>query len=266
MLSSGFFKSYQGRQNLKRNLSRRLGRSAELLLLIFSLGYAGTSCGWGSVGQPVGVTGDGNRVTSRYHGQPLKVFSQPKSTRLGHYRVKKGDTLWGIAKRFGATVSELKNLNGIDSPNNLRIGAFLQIPGVGKAQNKGRLLSNKTYALRWPVQGIVTRGYGKRRGKEHDGIDIAAKKGSPVYAASSGTVVYSKRHGGYGNLVVVKHAKSLVTIYAHNLKNLVKKGDKVRLGQSIALVGDTGAATGSHLHFEVRRGALPQNPLNFLPP
>ena len=113
---------------------------------------------------------------------------------------------------------------------------------------------------------MITTRYGKKHGKPHDGIDIAAARGEPVRSAAPGEVLFSNNHGGYGNLVVVQHAGGLVTVYAHNLKNLVKKGQKVKSGERIALVGDSGKAKGPHLHFEVRRGADPQNPLSFLPP
>ncbi len=100
----------------------------------------------------------------------------------------------------------------------------------------------------------------------HDGIDIGAKPGSPVVAAADGTVVYAdNRLAGYGNLIIVRHRDNLFTAYAHNRRNLVHQGDKVRSGQKIALVGRTGRATGPHLHFEVRRGTTPVDPLLYLP-
>jgi len=100
----------------------------------------------------------------------------------------------------------------------------------------------------------------------HDGIDIGAKLGSPVIAAADGTVVYSDhRLAGYGNLIIIRHRKNLFTAYAHNQKNLVHRGDKVRAGQKIARIGKTGHSTGPHLHFEVRRGTTPVDPLLYLP-
>ncbi|MDQ6951226.1 MAG: M23 family metallopeptidase [Mariprofundales bacterium] len=100
----------------------------------------------------------------------------------------------------------------------------------------------------------------------HDGIDIGVKIGTPVTAAAAGTVVYSDhRLTGYGNLIIIRHSRDLFTAYAHNQRNLVRRGDRVRSGQIIAKVGSTGHSTGPHLHFEVRRGTTPVDPLLYLP-
>ncbi|RMH52708.1 MAG: M23 family metallopeptidase [Zetaproteobacteria bacterium] len=121
--------------------------------------------------------------------------------------------------------------------------------------------------LRWPAEGPVTSGFGRRGSRMHDGIDIGARPGSPVVAAADGTVVYaSDRLAGYGNLIIIRHRDNLFTAYAHNQRNLVRRGDVVHAGQRIALVGRTGRATGPHLHFEVRRGTTPVDPLLYLPP
>jgi murein DD-endopeptidase MepM/ murein hydrolase activator NlpD len=126
---------------------------------------------------------------------------------------------------------------------------------------------DKPIRLIWPLErGEVSSAFGKRRRDFHDGIDIRANRGTPIYAAQAGTVLYSSRRiRGYGNMIVIKHDSGFATIYAHNKKNFVKKGDRVIQGQQIALVGATGKATGPHVHFEVRRGEVPQNPLDYLP-
>jgi murein DD-endopeptidase MepM/ murein hydrolase activator NlpD len=99
----------------------------------------------------------------------------------------------------------------------------------------------------------------------HDGIDISAPAGSAVLAADDGKVTYSGNTiRGYGNMIVLKHAGNLATVYAHNRKNLVHEGEMVRRGQKIAEVGETGRATGSHCHFEVRLGKQAVNPLFYL--
>jgi len=119
----------------------------------------------------------------------------------------------------------------------------------------------------WPVsQGAVTSFFGKRKRDFHEGIDIRANRGTPVYAARGGEVIYSSRRiRGYGNMIVIKHEDGLATVYAHNKKNTVRKGDRVGQGQLIGYIGATGKATGPHLHFEIRKGELAQDPLVFLP-
>ena len=191
--------------------------------------------------------------------------------------VESGDTLWGVAQKYGITVEQIKAFNEVENVRHLTIGAALVVSdgridpslkgrsGSGSARQKSPKKSKK-YALQWPLKGTITARYGQRRGRPHDGIDIKAKLGTPVLAAGSGEVVFSDRHGGYGNLVVIRHSSGLVTVYAHNKKNLAKKGAQIKTGQRIALVGNTGESKQAHLHFEVRRGANPQNPLRFLPP
>jgi lipoprotein NlpD len=126
--------------------------------------------------------------------------------------------------------------------------------------------ARKKYPLVWPVEGVLTSRFGSRDGRAHDGVDIGAAPGSKVKAAADGDVIFADNHRSYGNLVLVRHANNLVTVYAHNAKNLVNKGQRVKAGQAIALVGSTGHATGPHLHFEVRRGVVAENPLALLPP
>ncbi|MEM9770690.1 MAG: peptidoglycan DD-metalloendopeptidase family protein [Cyanobacteria bacterium P01_D01_bin.73] len=119
----------------------------------------------------------------------------------------------------------------------------------------------------WPTKGVFTSGYGWRWGRMHKGIDIAAPIGTPIVAAADGEVVFSGwNSGGYGNLVDIRHTDGSLTRYAHNSRNLVKRGQKVRQGQLIAEMGSTGRSTGPHLHFEIRQpgqGAI--NPKAVLP-
>lgn len=118
----------------------------------------------------------------------------------------------------------------------------------------------------WPVEGVVRSAFGKRGKSHHDGIDIFAKRGTPVVAADSGEVVYSGRMSGYGNLIIIRHPQSYFTVYAHNQKNWVKKGKRVKRGETkIASVGSSGNASGCHLHFEVRLNDKPRDPLFYLP-
>jgi murein DD-endopeptidase MepM/ murein hydrolase activator NlpD len=113
---------------------------------------------------------------------------------------------------------------------------------------------------------VLTSLFGKRWGRDHDGIDLSAPIGTSVRAAADGEVVYSgDKVRGYGNMVVIQHAGDLVTVYAHNSLLLVHVGDRITTGQEIARVGATGHATGPHLHFEVRHKQEPQDPLQFLP-
>jgi murein DD-endopeptidase MepM/ murein hydrolase activator NlpD len=122
------------------------------------------------------------------------------------------------------------------------------------------------YGFIWPVEGEVLSFFGERNGRNHQGVDIASKKRTKIHAVMSGKVIYSdNKISGYGNMIIIEHSRELSTVYAHNMKNLVKKNRKVKRGQVIALVGSTGHATGPHLHFEVRKGKEAVNPLLYLP-
>lgn len=119
----------------------------------------------------------------------------------------------------------------------------------------------------WPAQGQLSSGYGWRWGKMHKGIDIAAPIGTPVVAAASGVVTYSRwNEWGFGNLVEITHPDGSTTLYAHNDRLMVREGQQVRQGQLIAQVGSTGNSTGPHLHFEIHpSGKAPVDPLAYLP-
>jgi len=99
----------------------------------------------------------------------------------------------------------------------------------------------------------------------HDGIDIAAPEGTPIHAVERGEVIFSDQLRGYGNIVILRHGGGLVSVYAHNQANLVREGDKVERGDVIAKVGSTGRVSGPHLHFEIRKNNMAQDPLRFLP-
>jgi len=118
--------------------------------------------------------------------------------------------------------------------------------------------------LIWPVNGPVVSGFGMRWGRLHEGIDIAAATGTPIWAAAAGTVIHAGWLGGYGNLVVLDHGNGLATAYAHASAILVALGESVSQGQTVALVGSTGNSSGPHLHFEVRVNGVAVDPLLYL--
>ena len=119
--------------------------------------------------------------------------------------------------------------------------------------------------LIWPVRGQVTSGYGMRWGRMHEGIDVGASTGTPIWAAKAGRVIHSGWMNGYGNVVVIDHGEGFTTVYAHQSRLGTSNGASVDRGQVIGYVGSTGRSTGPHLHFETRFSGSPRNPMNYLP-
>lgn len=122
-------------------------------------------------------------------------------------------------------------------------------------------------SLDWPLDAVeVTSTFGRRGRSFHEGIDLKAKHGTPVYAAQAGKVLYSgAKIRGYGRMVILRHNGAIATVYAHNSRLMVRKGEFVKKGQLIAMSGNTGHSSGPHLHFEVRRGFAAVDPLIEMP-
>jgi len=234
--------------------------------------------------------------------------------------VRRGETIWRIARAYGIDPGDLMETNGIEDPRTVEVGTALFVPGATRIVEvpaapgvEAAEMSDRAAAetpdreavrpersadanasarsrraptplptptststaspaarasdapLAWPLKGVLYGRYGVRAGRRHDGIDIAAPEGTPVLAAAPGTVIYAGEQAGYGAIVILKHDAGLVTLYAHNSKLLVEEGARVRRGEPIARVGQTGRTSGPHLHFEVRQGTRPKNPLLFLP-
>ncbi len=208
--------------------------------------------------------------------------------------VRKNDTLYSIGKQFGVDYHLIAKRNHIRYPYHIYIGQRLYIDRSAPAAHdattrkfrhvarapqrtakKHQRHSSAAYQRKaqgvqvhfiWPVNGVVTSKFGRRGTRMHDGIDIGAKEGTPVRAAAAGEVVYAdSRLSGYGKLIIIRHNRNIFTAYGHNQRMLVKRGGHVRRGEIIGRVGHTGHATGPHLHFEIRHGSTPVNPLFYLP-
>ncbi|MBI3997398.1 MAG: peptidoglycan DD-metalloendopeptidase family protein [Armatimonadetes bacterium] len=198
--------------------------------------------------------------------------------------VQSGQSLWTIASQYGTTVETLMAVNNL-SDDRLMPGQRLVVSGralprhrqVGQAavprQRQARPESPEADvaalraggALIWPTQGVITSRFGWRRyRRHHEGIDLAAPRGTPIYAARDGVVDFAGWKGGYGRVVYIDHGGGVVSVYGHASKLLVKTGQPVKKGQVIALVGCTGACTGAHVHFEVRVSGRAVNPLQYL--
>ena len=121
-------------------------------------------------------------------------------------------------------------------------------------------------SFRWPARGRVIAGFGaKVNGAANDGLNLAVPEGTSVKAAEDGVVAYSGNElKGYGNLVLVRHSNGFVTAYAHASEVMVKRGDQVKRGQIIARAGQTGSVASPQLHFEIRKGATPVDPMRYL--
>ena len=188
--------------------------------------------------------------------------------------VRRGDTVWGIAERYGTTIAAVARANGLADPSRIRIGQRLVIPsahGPVEISDGPSVGLRPSPALRgtwiWPVEGQISSAFGRRWQRAHTGVDIVAPRGARIYASAAGRVTYAAASGtGYGTMVVIEHDSAVATLYAHNSRNLVREGQWVKQGAPIATVGETGHATGPHVHFEIRVNDVPQDPVPFLPP
>ena len=201
------------------------------------------------------------------------------------YTVKRGDTLYRISRTTGTSVKDLARLNGISPPYTIEVGQKLKLGGSKTASSKStKKASTKTASARpsssvpqsswppvgqrcwqWPASGKVILPYSTADGG-NKGIDISAARGTPVYAAGAGKVVYvGNQLRGYGNLIMIKHSEDYITAYAHNDTMLVNNGQSVKAGQKIATMGSTDAAS-VRLHFQIRYRATAIDPLRYLPP
>ena len=241
----------------------------------------------------------GTRIDVEAESQPLgSVRSSPKGDYY-IYRIQKGDSLFSIGNRLGISPQKLIYWNQLNSPYTIYPGDALVIRKTYKKTTKFkrwviddvvtspyRSKSSKKISL---DEKMIHVGGGKRRNKGVDiewswpadgnivefftigpqpnkGIDIAGKSGDPVKSAAKGKVVYTGSGLlGYGNLVIVRHDRELLTAYGHNSRILVKEGDQVKAGQKIAEIGSSGTSGLNRLHFEIRKDGKPVNPLDYLP-
>lgn len=184
----------------------------------------------------------------------------------------KGDSLVGIggpakqddvSREFGEIQ---QRIDEVRRQIDLRRESQEEIQGILNDQRS--LLAAKPVG--WPVKGWLTSSFGMRRDpfngrrKMHEGLDIASRTGTPVIATADGIVSSVKTEPGYGKVVTIDHGYGYRTIYGHNSKIFAKVGQRVRRGDRIAAVGNTGRSTGSHVHYEVRLNGVPVNPHKYL--
>ncbi|WP_306017007.1 M23 family metallopeptidase [Oceanicaulis sp. MMSF_3324] len=205
------------------------------------------------------------------------------------YTVRRGDNLYRIALAHGMSTHELAQLNGLRQPYTIYPGQDLSVRGTARtavlqaqpqqtsasaqpsaparrASPPPRASAANAPSFQWPLQGQIITAYGGAEGARIDGIRIAARLGDPVRAAADGEVVYAGNElQGYGELVLVRHENNWVTAYGLNSVLRVNVGDRVTAGQHIADAGASGSETRTALHFEVRRGVSPVDPMQVLP-
>jgi murein DD-endopeptidase MepM/ murein hydrolase activator NlpD len=188
-----------------------------------------------------------------------------------HHIARPGETLAAIGRLHGIAWQSLAKVNQLADPHRLEVGQALWIPsqaamernGVAPPATPSRYVPDGR--LRWPNAGVLSSTFGRRSGRFHGGIDISGEPGTLIVAAADGVVTFSGRGlDGYGNVVMLDHGEGLVTFYAHNERNMVRQGERVQRGQTIALMGDTGRTSGTHLHFEVHLHGRLVDPLPWL--
>lgn len=183
------------------------------------------------------------------------------------YTIQSGDNMWTVAKRFGISHPKLVAYNPEVNPYRMQPGDKIYVPGVSEPMPKIRV-----DRMAFPVKEVlITSGYGMRRHpiggnfRFHHGIDFRARHGTQIQAVLPGVVTFAGYTQLKGRWIKIRHDNGLETVYAHNSRLKVKKGQRINQGQIIALSGSTGRVTGAHLHFEVWKDGKSQDPLKYLP-
>ncbi len=208
----------------------------------------------------------------------LKPGQQIKIPLSKNYKIKKSDTLFKISKCLGVDVNDIRDKNPNLNERRLIVNSNLKLPYYIDSRNcnnktkKNKITKNYNKKIKhseifsWPTTGKVITSFGiKEGGRRNDGINILSARGNPVRAALDGKVIYRGNElPAWGNLILIKHKGGWTTAYAHLDKFLIKLGDKVKTGDIIGSVGDTGNVEKNQLHFQVRKNSNPVNPKFFL--
>ncbi|MGQ9778409.1 MAG: peptidoglycan DD-metalloendopeptidase family protein [Bacillota bacterium] len=196
---------------------------------------------------------------------PAPKTADPGISRPRYHTVRRGETMWGIARCYGIKLAALMAANPTVIPERLPVGGRLCLPEGGRYLTGRHGWRSLIQGWQWPLTGRITSRYGWRWGRMHRGLDIAVPAGTPVRAAASGRVLFAGWQSGYGLVVILGHPDGRQTVYGHNSCLCVKAGQWVPVGAVLAKVGATGNATGPHLHFEVRVPGGYVDPLRVLP-
>lgn len=222
-----------------------------------------------------------NNITNPDMLSTGKTIIVPNKEGVRH-TVKRNETLTLIANLYKIPLERIRDHNNIKG-SRIIVGSVLFIPDakpIKKIKDGIQTRSINCFAKKyddrprkafyWPVEGKITSSFGNRispiSGKRsfHTGLDIGCPANTPIKAAADGKVIFSGWKEVYGNMIILKHADGYITVYGHNHENLVKEGDVVKAKDIIAKSGTTGASTGPHLHFEIRKYLTPLNPIRFL--
>ncbi|KAF1016278.1 MAG: Murein hydrolase activator NlpD [Stenotrophomonas maltophilia] len=247
-------------------------RLSALALLVSTL----AACGTATVVRPAGGSGGGAVSTT-----PKTSVPKPGQT----VSVRKGDTIYALARIHDITPADLIAWNSLDNPSTIYPGQVIRLypPGAGGGRAPTTVVTapsssgggsaapvatappaRSNISWRWPAEGqLVGRFVAGETTKQ--GVDIAGTSGEAVRAAANGVVVYSGAGlVGYGELIIIKHSDQWLSAYGHNRKRLVNEGQSVKAGDQIAEMGRTGANR-DMLHFEIRYNGKPVDPLQYLP-
>jgi murein DD-endopeptidase MepM/ murein hydrolase activator NlpD len=232
-----------------------------------------------AAGASVHVVAPGETLHSiaRHYGKPVLVLAKANNiapdsmVRVGERITIPGGASTAVAAAAAPAAPAPRNeppvgsLAAAESPHSARLAAAV-VPDAEEGGAKAGEAGGSVPGFRWPVRGRVIAGFGpKPNGLQNDGINLAVPEGTPVKAADDGVVAYAGNElKGYGNLVLVRHSNGFVTAYAHASEIMVKRGDSVKRGQVIAKSGQTGSVTSPQLHFEIRKGATPVDPSQYL--
>lgn len=198
-----------------------------------------------------------------------------------YHTVKKDETLWRISRTYDVKIGRIARANHISDPRDISTGTRLYIPGATKvlkvppapgkksrpsSTRKARVdLKKYRGGFQWPVRGKLLKTFGTKNNIVSDGIDILSSENTAVKAAKEGEVVYvGSSYRTYGSIIIIKHSDDIYTVYANNKSNSVREGEEVKKGEIIARAG-AGENKDVFIHFEVREGKRPVNPLFFLP-
>jgi lipoprotein YgeR len=180
------------------------------------------------------------------------------------HRVRKGETLWRIAKAYRVSLEDIKRVNDLDDVVHIDAGTWVRIPGAEEllhVQGEQPDAVGESVDFSWPLQGEIVRGYGKLENDFSYGIDIRSGVNRDIVASEDGVVALAGVIRGYGNTIIIEHGNNFTSLYAQNIRSLVREGQRVKKNTVIARsenLHDT-------MHFEIFFKGKPVNPLIYLP-